>query len=162
MGSWVDDRWFWSWRWRRPLFDRGINSFNVLTSLVDMFHIKNGVEDTWRWRLSTERKFSTKETYSHLLNQRRSFQLDEDRRKGFKKCYGKTLHHQKSSLMHGSFFGIDYRQDQIFADVVFLQLMMSFDVYFAATRKKPVNMSSLNAQLTTIFGRSVLTGSKLQ
>ncbi|KAL8475213.1 hypothetical protein ACS0TY_031577 [Phlomoides rotata] len=66
-GSWVEDRWEWSWRWRRSLLDRDIIYLNALNNLLDRFHLRNGVEDTWKWRLSVNGLYSTKDTYDLLL-----------------------------------------------------------------------------------------------
>ncbi|KAL8470539.1 hypothetical protein ACS0TY_033182 [Phlomoides rotata] len=87
MGSWDGDMWGWSWRWRRPLFDRGLISFDNLMALVNKFHIKLGVADTWKWRVMTSGKYSTKETNFFIYNQRRTDAMEEDKLKGFKRIW---------------------------------------------------------------------------
>ncbi|KAL8505831.1 hypothetical protein ACS0TY_016891 [Phlomoides rotata] len=54
MGRWEGRSWRWiwrwRWRWRRGLFEREIDTFNLLVSLVNMSHLKEGIKDNWKWR----------------------------------------------------------------------------------------------------------------
>ncbi|KAL8493152.1 hypothetical protein ACS0TY_024387 [Phlomoides rotata] len=50
------------------------------------------------------------------------------------------------------FYGIDYRQNLTFIDVVSLRKMTTFSVFYVGTRKKLGNMFSLNVRLSTIYG----------
>ncbi|KAL8471619.1 hypothetical protein ACS0TY_029028 [Phlomoides rotata] len=68
MGEWEGDRWSWSWRWKRPLWDYEFNSLNALSNVINRFQPNDGVEDAWKWRCSTNGSYSTKETYSMILN----------------------------------------------------------------------------------------------
>ncbi|KAL8497178.1 hypothetical protein ACS0TY_020750 [Phlomoides rotata] len=70
MGEWEGDRWSWSWRWGRPLWDYEFNSLNALTNVIN--------------RCSANGSYSTKETYSMILNLDRDAQFNEETLKGFK------------------------------------------------------------------------------
>ncbi|KAL8534448.1 hypothetical protein ACS0TY_010457 [Phlomoides rotata] len=89
-GSWVEDRWVWSWRWRRSLLDRDIIYLNALNNLLDKFHLRNGVENTWKWRLSANGLYSTKDTYDLLLQNARTPYINGETTKGFKLIWKST------------------------------------------------------------------------
>ncbi|KAL8536511.1 hypothetical protein ACS0TY_011925 [Phlomoides rotata] len=48
------------------------------------FQLKDGVEDSWKWRCSANGSYSTKETYSTILNLDKDAQFNEETLKGFK------------------------------------------------------------------------------
>ncbi|KAL8538212.1 hypothetical protein ACS0TY_000254 [Phlomoides rotata] len=68
MGSWDEGSWRWAWRWRRGLFEREINNFNALVSLINRVPLKQGVQDSWRWTGALRGRYGTKEAYNILAD----------------------------------------------------------------------------------------------
>ncbi|KAL8542626.1 hypothetical protein ACS0TY_003489 [Phlomoides rotata] len=59
--------WSWKWRWRRELFDRESDLLNDMISVLGFSSLKQGIVDTWRWRIGVDGIYSTKKAYEHLL-----------------------------------------------------------------------------------------------
>lgn len=55
------------WNWRIDLFEREYVMFNSFTDLINMYPLKFGVEDRWRWRWATNDVYSTKVVYERLI-----------------------------------------------------------------------------------------------
>ncbi|KAL8464584.1 hypothetical protein ACS0TY_034187 [Phlomoides rotata] len=106
LGRWVEDWWEWSWRWRRSLLDRNIIYLNALNNLLDRYHLINGVEDSWKWRLPANGLYSTKDTYDLLLQNVRTPYINGETIKGFK-LIRKVQLLQRLSPMHGDSCGDD-------------------------------------------------------
>lgn len=66
------------------MFDREGESFNALLSLINMYLIKAGVRDSWKWTSSSSGHYSTKEAYLSLLNTRGRDPINANRERSFK------------------------------------------------------------------------------
>ncbi|KAL8492148.1 hypothetical protein ACS0TY_023686 [Phlomoides rotata] len=87
MGEWEGDRWNWSRGWRRPFFDKDLQSFNEFKILIDRKQHINVMEDSWKWRSSEDGKYSAKETYLIIFNQNRTTLQNSETTSGFKQIW---------------------------------------------------------------------------
>ncbi|KAL8476374.1 hypothetical protein ACS0TY_028884 [Phlomoides rotata] len=80
MGSWDEG----CWRWRRDIFDRKINNFNALISLINRVPLKQGVQDNWRWTGALRGHYGTIEAYNILTDSCGNEPIDLNKERGFK------------------------------------------------------------------------------
>ncbi|KAL8539675.1 hypothetical protein ACS0TY_001330 [Phlomoides rotata] len=83
MGEWVWEEWRWKWAWRRDLFDREVVRLNELISILDRFHIKRGVQDTWRWDMAPDGLYTVRDVYAWLSYKENGEAEDVGRDSGF-------------------------------------------------------------------------------
>ncbi|KAL8457446.1 hypothetical protein ACS0TY_035346 [Phlomoides rotata] len=78
---WEGGCWRWIWRWRRGLFDRELDTFNTLLSLVNMSYLNKGVEDSWKWRAVMKEYYCTRDAYNVLAEIRGFIAIDTEKKR---------------------------------------------------------------------------------